>query len=63
MTDPQTTLTPIAVLKAASEMCEALPELNMSNYDHDDVAQLNSGAVELCLFLRAPLKSLGVENA
>lgn len=39
-------------LEKASAMGDALPELNMSNYTHDDADDLNNASVELCLFLR-----------
>ena len=48
----------VEALEKASELCEALPELNNGNYDHDEVVDLNNGAVELCLFLRDTLAAL-----
>jgi hypothetical protein len=49
----------VGALKTASELSEALPELNNGNYDHDDVVVLNNGSIELCLFLRATLAKHG----
>jgi hypothetical protein len=37
----------------ALEIAERAPELNMSNYDHDQVAELNAAMIDLTLFLRA----------
>lgn len=43
------------VLRRVSDLLEKTPELNMSNYNEDDVAQLNSCVIELTLLLRAAL--------
>lgn len=45
----------MGALRNASKIAEAMPELNPSNYDHDQVGDLNSRAIELVLFLRAAL--------
>ena len=52
----------VEALEKASELCEALPELNNGNYDHDEVVDLNNGAVELCLFLRDTLATGKKQN-
>lgn len=46
-------------LKQASEIAERAPELNMSNYDEEQVAALNADMVELCLHLRTALSEHG----
>jgi hypothetical protein len=50
----------IQSLAEALEKIDALEvmEINPSNYDHDDVCELNSNAVQAVLIARAALKSL-----
>ncbi len=49
----------LAVMRDALEASKAIaddaPELNMSNYDHDDVGRLNSAMVEIWQVLNAAL--------
>jgi hypothetical protein len=49
------------LLSALYDITEAAPELNMSNYDHDQVSQLNAAMVEAFSLLRAATK--GKEDA
>lgn len=42
-------------LATVNAILEAAPELNPSNYDHDQVCELNAAMVEACLFSRAAL--------
>lgn len=42
-------------LETVNAILEAAPELNPSNYDHDQVCELNTAMVEACLHSRAAL--------
>lgn len=42
-------------LATVNAILEAAPELNPSNYDHDQVCELSAAMVEACLFSRAAL--------
>lgn len=44
-----------AALGGAFAISGCIPELNMGNYDHEDVDKLNAGMIELHLFLEAAL--------
>lgn len=46
-------------LREALDVLEAAPELNMSNYDHEQVRQLNDAAIEATQLLRAALDRKG----
>ena len=43
-----------ARLRAMDELIERFPEINPSNYDHDDVCRLNDWGVELVLSWPVP---------
>jgi Lar family restriction alleviation protein len=53
--EPATEL--VEALRVASEIAERAPELNMANYDEDQVAALNADMIELCLHLRQALST------
>src|SRR3990167_6386871 len=46
-----------ALLKECLEIAERAPELNMCNYDHDQVAELNQAMIEITLKLRSALSA------
>lgn len=46
----------IALLSTLYNIAEAAPELNMSNYDHDQVSELNAAMTEVFLLLKAALQ-------
>lgn len=45
----------VEALRELSDILENAPELNPSNYDHEQVCELNAKMVEACLFARAAL--------
>jgi hypothetical protein len=60
--EPNALSTPVAqgdevrdALSTAFEIVDMAPELNMSNYDHDDVVELNNAMIEVHQFLLATL--------
>jgi hypothetical protein len=53
----------IQALERIAATAEASPELNMSNYDHDDVSALNDAMISVVLDLRQALSTLGESQA
>ena len=52
----------LAQCREAYQILEDAPELNPSNYDHDQVCELNSKMVEACLAFRAALEATKAER-
>ncbi len=52
-----------ADFKTAFEIIKAAPELNSSNYDHDEVCELNSKVCEAYGIMRAAIETLNVAFA
>lgn len=49
-------------MRLALEVLFAAPELNMSNYDHDQVAELNTAAIEAFQILEEALQQTNQET-
>ena len=46
-------------VREAAEIAESAPELNLNNYDHEQVRELNDAMVAVTLKLRAALAARG----